>query len=158
MPYHRNAIAHINVKEKCNIELITYFRESEYPKADMAYLHIEYVRKYPTQPGKTFTWLDVEGQGHYAGVYLRASGESLSDTSNAAMYWTGCLEGDEMIEVDEKMVEHGTGTEDYFNADGMDCISDWIMRKCFLFMDTHCTMQQSISLEQQPTAGICQMK
>lgn len=116
MPYRKSAKVQLIVNEACKVDITTVYEQLNNFNPDLTYLHINYVKAYPTSPGKRFVWLDVEGEGHFAGVYLRASGKSLNDNSFAATYWTGCLEGDEIFEVDGKMIEHGTGTEDYFNA------------------------------------------
>ena len=49
---------------------------------------------------------------------MRVEGKSSSADlkERGIVYWTSCFEGDEIFEVDGQMVEHGTGTEDYFNA------------------------------------------
>jgi hypothetical protein len=116
MPYRRQAKVEIEVSQGCNIELTTIFSKPESYSTGLCYLHINHTMDHPTTPGKRHTWLDVNGEGHFAGVYMRAAGKSLMDSTNGLIYWTGCLEGDEVFEVDHKMVEHGTGTEDYFNA------------------------------------------
>jgi hypothetical protein len=116
MPYRRHAKARITVDSPCRVKVtLVYKRLTSFSK-DLCYLHVHHERNYPTRPGRRFTWLDVGGRGHFAGIYLRAAGPSLSDTSNGTIYWTGCLEGDEVFEADGETVEHGTGTEDYFNA------------------------------------------
>jgi hypothetical protein len=116
MPFRKNAKFEIGVNEKCDVQVTLVYEKPKEFKKDLTYLHIDHVQQFPTTPGKRYVWLDVNGEGHYAGVYLCAKGKSLVDTSAATTYWTGCLEGDEEFEVDGKMVEHGTGTEDYFNA------------------------------------------
>ncbi len=115
MPYRKSAKMVINAPSDCMVEISTFLEQSS-SADELAYLHIHHSKDYPTKPGKTHVFADVDGEGHYAGTYLRAAGKSLSDSSNGILYWTGCLEGDEVFEVDGAIVEHGTGTEDYFNA------------------------------------------
>jgi hypothetical protein len=116
MPYRHNAHIELVIPQKCEVEITTILEKLKNFNPDLCYLHTQYNRDYPTTPGKMHEWLNVQGEGHYIGVYMRAEGKSLSDHSKGTIYWTGCLEGDEVFEVDGKMVEHGTGTEDYFNA------------------------------------------
>jgi len=116
MPYRKNAVAKFIMPEKCEVEITTLFGKYPDDDSELCYLHTNYVKEYPTVPGKMHEWLKVQGEGHYVGVYMRVEGKSLSDSSKGTIYWTGCLEGDEVFEVDGKMIQHGTGTEDYFNA------------------------------------------
>lgn len=116
MPYRNYARVKITVPQKCKVEITTIFEKSISSNTNLCYLHTNYTREYPTTMGKRHEWLNVEGIGHYVGVYMRAEGKSLSNSTKGIIYWTGCLEGDEVFEVDGEMVQHGTGTEDYFNA------------------------------------------
>ena len=116
MPYRHNARVTLSVPEKCEVEITTVFEKSGFLNTNLCYLHTSYIREYPTTIGKRHEWLNVRGKGHYVGVYMRAEGKSLSNNSKGVIYWTGCLEGDEVFEVDGDIVHHGTGTEDYFNA------------------------------------------
>lgn len=116
MPYRYNAHIELIIPQKCEVEITTITEKLKNFNPDLCYLHTQYNRNYPTTPGEMHEWLNVHGEGHYVGVYMRAEGKSLSDNSKGTIYWTGCLEGDEIFEVDGKMAEHGTGTEDYFNA------------------------------------------
>jgi len=115
MPFRQKANVKIILPEKCKVQIITVFEKLPQMNTDLCYLNIQHNVDSPTRPGKKHVWLDVKGKGHYVGVYMRATGESLSN-KNLGVYWTGCLEGDEVFEVDGKLVSHGTGTEDYFNA------------------------------------------
>ena len=116
MPYQKKARVQIEVFQSCTIEVTTIFSKPVSYNTGLCYLHINHNKDYPSKPGKRHTWLDVKGEGHFAGVYMRAAGKSLADSTNGIVYWTGCLEGDEVFEVDNEVVDHGTGTEDYFNA------------------------------------------
>lgn len=117
MPYRHQAHAELVLPQNCRVAITTLFEKPAVFDEDLCYLHIQYAREYPTTPGKRFVWLDTQGEGHYAGVYLRAAGPSLGGSANTGtVYWTACLEGDEVFEVNGEMIDHGTGTEDYFNA------------------------------------------
>jgi hypothetical protein len=116
MPYLNKANVQLTVPKNCKVE-ITTVTEQPASIAGMGYLHISYAKDQPTVPGKKHVFAEINGNGHYAGTYLRAAGPSLSDTAGGrTIYWTGALEGDEVFEADGREVEHGTGTEDYFNA------------------------------------------
>jgi hypothetical protein len=117
MPYQNGASAKLNMPKACKVEITCVFEKTT-SIAGMGYLHIHHQKDYPTTPGKMHLFVDADGEGQYAGTYMRAIGKSLRDTANGygIIYWTGCLEGDEIFNVDGKMVENGTGTEDFFNA------------------------------------------
>ncbi len=116
MPYQKKARVKLIVPQQCKVKITTLFEPLPRSNPNLCYFHTSYQKNYPTQPGKKHQWLDVKGRGQYMGVYMRAEGQSLSGDANGTVYWTGCLEGDEVFEVDGKMIQHGTGTEDYFNA------------------------------------------
>lgn len=116
MPYRDSARVQITVPEGCDVEITTVF-DRPAQLGDMAYLHVQHVKDFPNKPGSKHVFLDMDGQGHYAGTYLRVTGGSLLDSSkDRIVNWSGCLEGDETFEVDGNVVERGTGTEDYFDA------------------------------------------
>ena len=120
MPYRYHANVILVIPQKCEVEITTVFEMPDTFPQGSCYLHSNYNKEHPTSPGKKYEWLNVLGTGHYIGVYMRAEGESLTNTGSKStlgeIYWTGCLEGDEVFEVDGEIVQHGTGTEDYFNA------------------------------------------
>lgn len=116
MPYKWRAAVKVAVKHSCTVTVTLAFQKLSSYNNMYGYLHIQHQKNAPTVPGKKFVWLDVDGHGKFVGIYMRAAGKSLSDSSNGTIYWTGCLEGDEVFEADGQMVEHGTGTEDYFDA------------------------------------------
>ena len=70
--------------------------------------HAQWRRENPTTPGKNYTILDTQGEGHFVGVALFMQARKPHDI--------GFLEGDEMVYVDgaDKPCINGTGTEDYF--------------------------------------------
>ncbi len=116
MPYRKKGDIELDIPRACTLVFTLLFEPLPVFKNDLCYLHIHHRKEYPTTPGKRFVWLDVSGRGHFAGLYLRAAGPSLTDSSREMIHWTGCLEGDEELNVDGQVVESGTGTEDYFNA------------------------------------------
>lgn len=111
MPFNETAEIRVNSTQECTIEVSITQTEG----AQGGWLYATYRQEPQTTPGNRYLWLDVEGEGHYLGLYMRSAGWSYHD-SNHGGYWTGCLEGDEVFEVDGQMVSHGTGTEDYFNV------------------------------------------
>jgi len=116
MPFRNKATMQLTVPQNCRVT-ITMVTEHPATVDGMGHLYIDHVKDQPTRPGMKHVFVDVAGEGHYAGTYLRAAGPSLSDTAGGrTIYWTGALEGDEIFIADGKEVEHGTGTEDYFNA------------------------------------------
>ena len=112
MPYQKEARVVLDMTDDCEV---TIQLVSQNGTSDGGYLCVDHHKEEQTTPGKRFKWLDVAGEGHYVGLYMRAAGDSYHE-NNAGYSWTGCLEGDEIFEVDGKMVSHGTGTEDYFNV------------------------------------------
>ncbi|HDP34399.1 MAG TPA: DUF2961 domain-containing protein [Candidatus Hydrogenedentes bacterium] len=76
--------------------------------ADMMYFHAKWraEKDIPTRPMQDWNYMDVRGEGRFAGVMLHVA--------NPVPDWWG--EGDEKIYVDgESFPSHfGTGTEDYF--------------------------------------------
>ena len=113
MPYMKRARLKITVPEDCKVQLKFIYESQNMLKSDFTYFHAVHHIDMPTTPGKKHCWLDVKGTGHYVGVYMRAEGKGVK---SGPIYFTPCLEGDETFFVDGKMVAHGTGTEDYFNA------------------------------------------
>lgn len=113
MPYKKRATVKINVSESCKVNLKFIYEKQDENNLEQTYLYTTHNVENPTEPGTKHLWLDVEGTGHYVGVYMRSEGES---ATWGEVYFTPVLEGDETFVVDGKMVAHGTGTEDYFNA------------------------------------------
>jgi hypothetical protein len=65
-------------------------------------------------------FLDTKGKGHYVGSVLQSSGLHAGITT--------FFEGDDSTAVDEKMVIHGTGSEDYFNGGWYALLDRWDSR------------------------------
>ena len=91
------------------------YRAFKKPIRDIRYLHARFQETDPAQRGKSITFLDIQGDGHFVGVVMghraRTSG------------WFG--EGDDIITVDGKVSFAGTGTEDYLcDAWGFRVFSD----------------------------------
>ncbi len=80
-------------------------------------------RENPTQDGKPFTFLEVEGQGHLVGCILEAQGLE----SGATPFF----EGDDQTTLDDQLAIHGTGSEDFFNGGWYDVPDRWEERKSF---------------------------
>jgi len=76
-------------------------------RADLAYLHAAYSDERPTRATVAFPWLVRRGRGHYVGTYLVTAGWRWLP------YW---MEGDERFYVNDRLVAHGTGHEEYFNT------------------------------------------
>ena len=113
MPYQNRARVKITVPEACEVRLKFTYEEQAEPDPKLAYFSTNYVFDKPTTPGEKHRWLDIQGTGHYVGVYMRGEGPS---SGHSRVNYTKCFEGDETFIVDGKLVSHGTGSEDYFNA------------------------------------------
>lgn len=88
---------------------IDYQKLSEPLEPSVARFHATWHRELRTFPGRYYTILEAEGEGHLVGVNM-----SMQSYDGGLSF----LEGDEMIYVDgEKEASvKGTGTEDYFNS------------------------------------------
>jgi len=67
--------------------------------------------------GKSHTFLQGYGRGHYVGTILQAQGL----TPGMTLFF----EGDDYTAVDGKMTIHGTGSEDYFNGGWYALLDRW---------------------------------
>jgi len=79
----------------------------ELPIERYGYLHAAYHESLPTQPDVLHPFLRVTGKGHYVGTYLSTQGPK------DLPYW---LEGDDRWFLNDALIIHGTGSEDYFNC------------------------------------------
>jgi hypothetical protein len=68
----------------------------------------------PFTPGARFPVVDLHGRGKYIGTMFYPAG--IADADGGWPNPLSFLEGDEFIFADGDEVDHGTGTEDYFNA------------------------------------------
>jgi hypothetical protein len=113
MPF--NSGARIEVVNETGQEINSFYYHIDYQKLSgplepsVARFHSSWHREIRTSPGRYYTILEAEGEGHLVGVNL-----SMQSYDGGLSF----LEGDEMIYVDgerEASVK-GTGTEDYFNS------------------------------------------
>ena len=113
MPF--NTGARIEVVNETGQEVNSFYYHIDYQRLgeplepDVARFHATWHRELRTSPGRYYTLLEAEGEGHLVGVNM-----SMQSYDGGLSF----LEGDEMIYVDgetEASVK-GTGTEDYFNS------------------------------------------
>jgi len=89
---------------------------------DALYFHAHWRRVNPTIKGEPYLVEEMIGRGNYVGLQLflqnrsRFVGKGLFRLMQPEGFGLGNLEGWEEIEVDGDLVQHGTGTEEYFNA------------------------------------------
>jgi hypothetical protein len=74
-------------------------------------------RENPTVIGKPFMFLDTNGRGHIVGLALQSQGMASGTTP--------FFEGDDITTIDDEMVIHGTGSEDFFNGGWYDVPGRW---------------------------------
>lgn len=105
MPYRRSARLRLDTEQpiRGTVRVLTTLKVD--PGAGFFRAH--YTEALPTQPHVDFPFLNLEGRGHYAGVFLATEGRA------ELPLW---LEGDDRFTVDGQLAIHGTGTEDYFNG------------------------------------------
>ena len=109
MPYGKRAKVTISTSQPLKGEFRIVSEALESMPETMGYFHGQYREQLPTVAGEYYTFLQIEGSGHYVGTYLVTHGPEGEHLPR----W---LEGDDIFEVDGEMVIHGTGTEDYFNC------------------------------------------
>jgi hypothetical protein len=109
MPYRKNGMLRITASEpfSCRIRILAEKMHSKDGRS--AYFHAITQKALPTQKDEYYTLLRTEGSGHYMGTYLVTEME----TPQPLPEW---LEGDERVFVNDVLLGHGTGTEDYFNC------------------------------------------
>ena len=71
--------------------------------------------------GKPHVFLDGKGKGHYIGTLLQSQATEFT-------HFTEFFEGDDVTTIDEVMVMHGTGSEDYFNGGWYAQPGGWVER------------------------------
>jgi len=125
MPFHRSARIEVENGWDKKADLVFfgvhYYKVESLP-ADAMYFHAHWRRQNPTEDGEPYLVADFEGRGSYVGVQLYL--QNLSTFWNKDLYTLmqpegfgmGNLEGWEAIEIDGELVQHGTGTEEYFAA------------------------------------------
>ncbi len=125
MPFHKSARIEVENgwtdKDAPLFYAIQYYKVPDLP-AESLYFHALWRRENPTTRGVPYLVADITGRGKLVGVQLFLQNLSTFwyKGFNALMqpegFGMGNLEGWEEIEVDGNTVEHGTGTEEYFNA------------------------------------------
>lgn len=113
MPFHKSAKWTIENRSKKNLDAFYYnidYTALETMNPNMRNFHASWRRENPTTPGKNYTILEAEGDGHYVGTALFMQ--------NRQGRGLGFLEGDEMVYIDGETTPSiiGTGTEDYFSS------------------------------------------
>jgi hypothetical protein len=108
MPFHKSARWTLTNGSGKALESFYYnidYTALDSLPADTRHFHAQFRRENPTTPGRNYTILETNGEGHYVGTALFMKGKTLS-----------FLEGNEMIYIDGdvKPTIEGTGTEDYF--------------------------------------------
>jgi hypothetical protein len=107
MPYLRSARIKITAEDTFAGFLTVIVQPVDLRAEQFGYFHANYGQELPTEEGMYYTLLNTPSRGHYLGTYLVTDGKSDEPV------W---LEGDESFVVDDELVIHGTGTEDYFNC------------------------------------------
>ncbi len=105
MPYHRQAILRIDSDKPLRGAL--QVRTVQGTAADAGFFRAALRESRPTRDKVDVEWLNENGRGHFAGVFLLTEGKA------KLPFW---LEGDDRFTVDGRLAIHGTGTEDYFNC------------------------------------------
>jgi len=110
MPFRKSC--RITVTNEGDRFVTSFYYHVDYRKyaslsPDIAYFHAYYRQERPTEHGRNYRFLDIQGTGHYVGTVM-----SVVETADG---WFG--EGDDLFYVDgeKKTRIDGTGTEDYFN-------------------------------------------
>jgi hypothetical protein len=85
------------------------------PRADWGRLHAALSKHSAPQPGERFRVASLSGRGKYVGTLLYARGQTDASRSVPADE-LGFLEGDERLEIDDRVAGLGTGTDNYFNG------------------------------------------
>ncbi|MFO0892246.1 MAG: DUF2961 domain-containing protein [Isosphaeraceae bacterium] len=104
MPYHREAVLTIDSDKP--IRGAVRVRSQVGLTPDAGYFRAS-LQQAPMLPGRDFAWLNEQGRGHLAGIFLMTRGKA------KLPYW---LEGDDRFRIDGRLAIHGTGSEDYFNC------------------------------------------
>ena len=80
-------------------------------------------RENPTTKGKPFTFIDTNGQGHLVGIIQQSQGFESGVTP--------FFEGDDQTTIDNELVIHGTGSEDFYNGGWYDVPGRWETKRSF---------------------------
>jgi hypothetical protein len=125
MPFRKRAMIEIENGWDRKADLvffgINWYRVPDLPD-DVLYFHALWRRTNPTIEGEPHVVAEIKGRGNFAGVqlFLQNRSEFLFKDIFTLMqpegFGMGNLEGWEEIFIDGEFVQHGTGTEEYFNA------------------------------------------
>lgn len=107
MPYRKSADIKITAEEGFKGVLTVVIQPSGIKEDEFAWFHANYDEQLPTEDGLHYPWLNTTGKGHYLGTYL------VTEAKGNMPVW---LEGDDKFIIDDELVIHGTGSEDYFNC------------------------------------------
>ncbi len=107
MPYRESATIHISATEAFEGTVKFIVEPTSLQKIEFGYFHADYAERLPTINREYYPLLETLSCGHYLGMYLATEAEGIKPI------W---LEGDETFVVDDELMIHGTGTEDYFNC------------------------------------------
>ena len=107
MPYLKSGEINVKANKSFKGTLKVILQPVKLSKGEFGYFHAIYHEQVPTEDGLHYIWLNTTGTGHFIGVYMVTEGAFKQPV------W---LEGDEKITVNDELLIHGTGTEDYFNC------------------------------------------
>lgn len=126
MPFDRSARVEL-VSERADGPPVELQAETAFTTAgrrpDEGRFHAVWRRENPTAIGKPFTFLETQGRGHLVGFVLQSQGFESGKTL--------FFEGDDQTWVDNRMVVHGTGSEDFLNGGWYDVPDRWEKRLSF---------------------------
>lgn len=120
MPFdHTGKIEVVSEKESgAPVHFISeVYSTSEARKNDEGRFYAQWRRENPVPQGNSFTFLDVQGNGHLVGAMLQAQGIEPGQTL--------FFEGDDEATIDGDLSIHGTGSEDFFNGGWYDVPGRW---------------------------------
>jgi len=80
-------------------------------------------RENPTTAGEPFTFIRTQGRGHLVGFIQQSQGLESGNT-----YF---FEGDDQTTIDDELVIHGTGSEDFYNGGWYDVSGRWDSQRSF---------------------------
>ncbi len=110
MAYGKNARIELVAEKDWAATLTVMTKPFDFDADTMTYFHGLYHEAKPAQPKVYYPWLKTRGKGHYFGVYMVTEGPKYND------WFPIWLEGDERFFVNDELLIHGTGSEDYFNC------------------------------------------
>ena len=124
MPFNRSVNVSIISERDATVELKAELLHTTAPqRTDEGKFYALWRRENPTREGQPYTFVDLTGRGHLAGVVLQAQGLESGKTL--------FFEGDDETTIDGEMAIHGTGSEDFFNGGWYDVPDRWEKRLSF---------------------------